>query len=71
MSIMQWAVTKGTIGLMRDAESDGKIAGLAEMVDKFVVTFFPDNPVGVKNALVEHVLLPLAKILGQQSGGIK
>lgn len=50
-------------GILEDAEKDGKVQALAEATDKFITEFFPRDPKGVKQRIVQHVLFPLAKLL--------
>ena len=63
MSLIQWGVTAGTKALLKDGEKDGKVQGLAEIIDKLITSFFPDDPKGIKLFFVQYLIFPLGKIL--------
>lgn len=61
MSVTQWALTKGTIAVIKDAETDGKVGAAAEAADKLVTGFFPEAAAEVKTLIVRHILFPFAR----------
>jgi hypothetical protein len=61
MSITQWALTAGAKGVIRDAEKDGRIKEACSIADGFLKGFFPDDPKGVKQMLVQYVIFPFCK----------
>lgn len=63
MSIQQWAITAGAKGVIRDAEKDGRIAEAVILAESAVKGFFPDDPKGIKQMLVQYVIFPFCKLL--------
>ena len=63
MSIQQWAVTAGVKGIIRDAEKDGRIKEAVTMAESTLRGFFPDDPKGVSQMLVQYFIFPFCKEL--------
>lgn len=63
MSIQQWALTSGVKGVIKDAEKDGRIKEFVLLTDSAIRGFFPDDPKGIKQMLVQYVIFPFCKQL--------
>jgi hypothetical protein len=61
MSIQQWAITAGAKGVIKDAEKDGRIDEAITLADSAIKGFFPDDPKGIKQMLVQHVIFPFCR----------
>lgn len=63
MSIPQWALESGVLGIIKDAEKEGKVESLALSIEQIVRGFFPGKSEQVMKNLVEQVLFPLGNRL--------
>ena len=63
MSIQQWAITAGAKGVIRDAEKDGRVQEAITLADSTIKGFFPDDPKGIKQMLVQYLIFPFCKLL--------
>lgn len=61
MSLTDWALTAGAKGAIRDAETDGKVAGWAAAADALVKANFPQAADEIKTLVVRHVVFPFAR----------
>lgn len=65
--MMSWLadgiIANGVRGVIEDAEKDGKVKELVEVVEKTIAGFIPRDPAGVKARLVKHIIFPFAKLL--------
>lgn len=62
MSIQQWAITAGAKGVIRDAEKDGRVKEAVTLAESTLRGFFPDDPGGVRQMLVQYVIFPFCKL---------
>lgn len=63
MSIQQWAITAGAKGIIKDAEKDGRVAEAVKLAESTIKGFFPDDPKGISQMLVQYCIFPFCKQL--------
>lgn len=63
MSITDWAIKKAVLGILSDADKDGKVKSLSDTIDGLVKSFFPGSEKEIKQALVRGIMLPVARNL--------
>ena len=63
MSIQQWAINTGVKGIIKDAESAGRVAEAVHIANSAISGFFPGDEKTIKQMLVQFCIFPFCRLL--------